>query len=114
MADTFTPTVPPQENPNGSFRFNIRKAQFGNGYTQRAAKGINNRVQSWPFTFVGTDAEIAPIKTFLETHAGQASFYYTPPFSAVPILFVCETFTLVPAAAGNASLSANFEESNAP
>ena len=34
------------------------KAQFGDGYTQRAGDGINTRKEVWPLTFIGSKAEI--------------------------------------------------------
>jgi phage-related protein len=114
MADTFNPSIPPQENANGTFRHRVRKIQYGDGYVQRAKDGFNNRTQTWSFTWVGTNAEIEPIKEFLEDHDGYVSFYYTPPMSAVPRLFVCEDFQLVPAAASNATLTATFIESFVP
>lgn len=114
MADFFVPPIPPQENPSGDIQFKVRKAEFGDGYSQRVQRGINNKKQRWPFTFVGTNAEIDPIVEFMDEHEGAVSFWYTPPFSLVPILFVCESYQLVPAAASNASITVLLEQVYGP
>lgn len=50
------------------------KAQFGDGYAQRAGDGINTRKEVWPLTFVGLKAEIKAIADFFDEHAGYKAF----------------------------------------
>ena len=77
VRETFTWT--PLVGMNGTKKYRVLKAQFGDGYEQVAADGINNNIESWPVTFTGTKNEIKPIKEFLDRHAGYQTFYWTPP-----------------------------------
>ncbi|CAB3838233.1 hypothetical protein LMG26686_01312 [Achromobacter mucicolens] len=65
--------------PTGTVTFRRLTAQFGDGYRQVAGDGINKKVQSWPLTFSGTKQEIQAVISFLDRHAGIASFLWTPP-----------------------------------
>jgi len=65
--------------PQGTVTLRRLVAQFGDGYRQAAADGINNKVQSWPLQFVGSRAEMAALIAFLDQHAGFRSFLWTPP-----------------------------------
>ena len=78
MTDTFnwSPTV---EGFGGDTTLRVRKTPFGDGYTQRAADGLNNRVPSYSLRFVGKADKISAILAFLDAHAGAVSFFWTPP-----------------------------------
>ena len=41
----------PRINPQGRTKFRVLSAQFGDGYGQTAADGINNKVATWPLHF---------------------------------------------------------------
>ena len=75
--ETFSWT--PQVGMNGTAKYQVLSARFGDGYQQVAADGINNKIESWPVSFTGTKDEIRPIRDFLDRHAGYQSFYWTPP-----------------------------------
>jgi len=60
----------------------VRVAQFGEGYAQRVADGINNRPRSWALTFNRAAADIDAIAAFLEARGGTESFDWTPPSGA--------------------------------
>lgn len=60
-------------------RARVLKAQFGDGYVQRVADGINNYPRTWSLTFSKTQSDIETILTFLETEGGVTSFDWTPP-----------------------------------
>ena len=112
MAEIFDFTV--DAGTNGATTFRVKKAQFGDGYTQRAADGINNSTRKWNITVADKyDLEIQPIKAFLDTHAGARSFLWTPP-NGVQGRYVCESYNESPAIAGLTTLTAVFEESFAP
>lgn len=40
-----------QHQPTGEFIHRIKKVEFGDGYSQVAADGINSETQSWPFLY---------------------------------------------------------------
>ncbi|MEY1590702.1 phage tail protein [Burkholderia sp. Bmkn7] len=112
MTDTFnwSPTV---EGFGGDTTLRVRKASFGDGYTQRAADGLNNRVPSYSLRFVGKAEKISAILAFLDAHAGVVSFFWTPPLRS-QARFVCEKYT-EPVRSGRVyTITAQFEQTFAP
>jgi phage-related protein len=107
MTDTFTTVIPPQEEPNVDVRFNVIDTQFGEGYIQTFVEGMNTIKDVWPVTWVGTDTEINPIKTFFEAHPG-VSFNWTPP-GKPQNKYRVKGYQYIPSAAGNAKISAILE-----
>lgn len=77
MTTTFTWDC--DAEPTGSVTLRVLTAQFGDGYKQQAADGINNKSQSWPLVFTGTSARIKPIRDFLDGLGGYKAFFWTPP-----------------------------------
>lgn len=100
---------PARVNAAGDTRFRIRKAQFGDGYTQVSGDGINPVIRSWDLTFIGKYDYITPIIVFLETHQGVKSFQWTPPTN-VPGLYRCEGYKSVAMGGENYTLTATFTE----
>ncbi|MBD1554716.1 phage tail protein [Pseudomonas typographi] len=107
MADTFT--WRPDKAAPGTFTQRIRSAQFGNGYTQRAADGINNETQSWDLTFTGEKARIAEIMTFIRTQQGYKAFIWSTPFDG-PLYFTCSSFKPTDQGGGVWQMTATFEQ----
>lgn len=91
MADVFI-WAPAVDNYSGDTALRTRTAQFGDGYGQKVADGINNRSTSFSLKFIGDAAKIAAILAFLDAHAGATSFLLTPPLRA-QALFTCEKYT---------------------
>lgn len=93
----------------------ILKAQFGDGYAQRSADGINNNPEKWKLVFENASlATIAAIKAFIDARNGVEQFDWTPP-GGTSKKFVCEegyshTYTGV----GGGNLSMVFEQDFAP
>lgn len=108
MKDTFEwpSTV---QGHGGDTTLRVRKAQFGDGYTQRAADGLNNRESTFNLRFVGSAAKVAAIIDFLDRHAGAESFYWTPPLRARG-LFVCEKYSEPIKNGAVYTMTAQFEE----
>lgn len=113
MTLTFTPPIPPQEGPSGDVSFNMREIRFGDGYIESMGEGLNTRSQVWPLTWKGTDAEIQEIADFFDLHSGFQRFYWTPPLG-VQGYYCVKKYTLIPEAAGNASINATLEQRFAP
>ncbi|OEZ02325.1 MULTISPECIES: phage tail protein [Stenotrophomonas] len=86
MTDTFIwkPTSSGAATANAA----VRKAAFGDGYTQRAKDGINARSRSYQLTFTGAKERIDAIIEFLDAHIGQ-SFFWTGPRGTA--LYTCDT-----------------------
>lgn len=100
-------------NASADVSFRVRKAQFGDGYTQVSGDGINNRGQSWSVEFVDRETNIKAIMDFLDSHAGIKSFYWVPPL-ANKGLFRCESYKPTALGGGVYSISATFIQSFAP
>ena len=53
-------------------------AQFGDGYAQVVAKGINPVSERWPVTFRGSREEVLEIDAFFRRNAGRPFQWLTP------------------------------------
>lgn len=108
-ADDFIWAVAP--GMQSSIKFRTRKAQFGDGYSQAVADGINARLQTWPVRITADSATISAVKSFLDSKAGHQSFTWTPPGESQARWRAGEyTFTPEPDAIGYATLSVTFEQ----
>ncbi len=57
---------------------NVRVTQFGDGYEQRQANGINTQRKRWSLKFsLRSDTEAAAITSFLATQGAVSSFDWT-------------------------------------
>jgi phage-related protein len=99
--------------PTGTKTFRVLGAQFGDGYKQRAADGINNDSQSWPLTFTGRSTDLAPIMAFLDARAGWQSFYWTPPLGAQGF-YTCDKYDRRQLGGDAWQITATFEQSFQP
>lgn len=102
----------PRVLPTGDTRFRTLKAAFGDGYTQRAADGINPRADSWPLEFSGTQVDIEPIKQFLDSLAGYKTFLWTPPLGVQSAYVAEDGYRLTPHGGGIYTLSVTFQQTN--
>ena len=59
--------------------FKVLQSSFGDGYTQRASVGINNRSSTWVYKKTGKKALILEIKAFFDAHKGADSFLWDSP-----------------------------------
>ena len=109
MTDTFT--WDHVSEPSGTITFSVLSAQFGDGYSQRLANGINNESGSWPLSFVGDDDFIGAIVAFIRAHKGAQSFYWTPPVpNGEQGLYVATSYNPVPYGDGQYQLSVTFQQ----
>jgi phage-related protein len=68
------------------------KAEFGDGYTQRAGKGINFNPDSWNLSFDSVDDVTADeIMNFLDAKGGVTSFSWVN-LNGVTGLYTCESY----------------------
>ncbi len=99
----------PKIGPKSSTTFRRLTAQFGDGYRQAAADGINNKVESWPLQFVGAAAYVTPIRAFLDRHAGVRSFRWTPPMG-IEGWYEASAYGVTAIGGGAYSLDATFQQ----
>lgn len=88
----------------------VRRVQFGDGYQQRSADGINTKPRSWTLTFGGrTDAERTAILDFLNARGALEAFDWTPPSGAAG-KWVCEQWSRTATTYGATTIQATFSE----
>lgn len=99
-----------QHQPAGEFIHRIKKVEFGDGYSQVAADGINPETQSWPFIYLGKKEQVMPIFYFIRRHTFK-SFIWTPPFGDKGLYRVkADSISMTPLARQVMKISAIFEE----
>ena len=88
----------------------VLKAEFGDGYSQRVAEGINPIKMevnlTWSFL---TLANVGTLKTFFRANVG-INFDYQLPQEAAARKWICETWEESTVAAGVYTLTARFVE----
>ena len=76
------PSYNPQYSATKRSQSNLRVTQFGDGYQQRLAKGINNLQQTYGVSFDNrTKEEIDDITAFFTNKGGVTKFDFTIPDS---------------------------------
>ena len=99
----------PSPGPTQSKQPRVKTAQFGDGYQQRVADGINGSPRSWALQFTRLTAEIDAIDDFLSALGGAASFEWMPPKGAYG-KWVCRSWSRVTTYKNVETISATFEE----
>ena len=89
----------------------MRIAQFGDGYQQRAAAGLNALAQEWDYLANDVDDEVAAdMVTFLRANAGLP-FDYVPLWATTALKFTCDEWTRTQGSAvGKSSIHATFTQ----
>lgn len=72
----------------------ISTAQFGSGYSQTVAYGINNIDISWKLSFVNQSISTAnAIVAFLTARGGSEYFLFTPPGEVTQYKVICQEWS---------------------
>lgn len=70
-------------------QYKYKEVKFGDGYTQRAKDGINNKQQNWDIVWVNVNAtEKATILTAFDTAKGVDYFTWQPPGESSSLKFI--------------------------
>lgn len=109
--NTFTPAVNPSLNYSKNVKARTRRADFGDGYSQRVADGLNTikREVSLNFEALST-SQADDIETFLIARAGAEAFLYTLPDEVSARKWICPEWSRGPQAGTLRSITATFEE----
>lgn len=99
----------PSYSANLTTEVNVRKSGFGDGYQQRAVKGINNKKRIWDLRFTGKTGKIDLIESFLREHGGVMSFDWSPP-SGLTGKWICSDWPRAIEGYNKEVLTAKFEE----
>ena len=93
-SSTFAPSRNPDVGLDMVVRFTAYEATFGDGYTARAPKGINNEEVEVSLTWNRISlAEADAIENFFRSMRGTVPFWYTLPFTNNTRQFICKTYT---------------------
>lgn len=111
MVEVFTWCV--RTDTTGAGEFDVKQAQFGDGYRQTASEGLNNEAQQWPVSIVGRESKVGPALAFLRARKGAVSFLWTPPLG-VQGLYLCRAYNITVHGNGVFTLSATFEQTFQP
>ncbi|MDG2524652.1 phage tail protein [Stenotrophomonas sp. HITSZ_GD] len=111
MADIFG-WRPTAQSSSGTAAGKVSRAQFGDGYSQSSADGINPISREWQVSFTDRESVIQAVASFLDAHVGQ-SFLWKPPLAAQG-LYQCDGYNASDNGGGIFTLSATFQQSFQP
>jgi phage-related protein len=103
----------PKLGSSSTAEYNNRSSKFGNGYEQVVADGINNISDAWSLSFAVDEVEALAIKAFLDRHAGNKSFFWTPPLGRLNF-YRASAPSVSPNGAGFFTLTTTFTQSFLP
>lgn len=90
---TFSPAKKPSIGSGANHEAAILEAKF-EGYSQRAANGINNIYSELPLIWTNcSPSEASAIVSFFVDRGGYEAFWYTPPGYAAAWVFVCKKWS---------------------
>ena len=116
-----TATIRPDNDLAKNSKPKVKVARFGDGYEQRAAKGINHIEESYRVTMKNRERTVADdIVKFFDDKGGVSSFDFTVPDAngstndssgnpVTTIKVVCSTWSLQYANANHYNVSAQFK-----
>lgn len=112
MATLTFPDIPAhKESPGVDTSFNVLEANFGDGYIQSSADGLNSVKDTWNLTWLNEDMDEAnTIIAFLKERGGWDPFYWTAPGEASPTLWRCKTLKASPSGPYAKTVQATFEQ----
>jgi phage-related protein len=108
MAKTFGWKVERSVDPTNKFR--VIETQFGDGYKQTSADGINTKDEQYVITVNAYKVEAQKIMDFFDEHQGWKSFFWTPPLGKLS-LFTCADPKQTEQGAGLYKISGTFVKS---
>ncbi|RXF69234.1 phage tail protein [Hansschlegelia zhihuaiae] len=108
---TFIPPVAPSARLPVEPKINLRKAEFGDGYTQASPAGLNHirDVAELKFEMM-TSLQAAGVIAFLRERGGYQPFLYTLPDDASPKRWTCAKWKHVRDETGRNTITATFEQ----
>lgn len=69
--------------------YRVIETQFGDGYAQISADGINTKNESYVVTVHAHEDKAKEIMAFFDRNKGAKSFFWTPPLGTIG-LFTCK------------------------
>lgn len=108
--ETFSWPIQIAAQPQTEYSQTVRKAQFGDGYSQVAEDGINSEKINFPYSYRGPVATAISIRDFCRRHRAK-SFYWSPPYGVKGLYRVApDSIRILPNGKSQATVTATFEQ----
>lgn len=92
---TFTPSIAPSPGTSFKPKVSLWEAEFGDGYSQTAPRGLNHIRNMISLKWDGLiETQMLEIRTFFEDHGGFRPFWYLPRGRSEPQKFVCKDWNV--------------------
>ncbi|MBO8132454.1 phage tail protein [Dickeya fangzhongdai] len=112
--ETFSWPIQTASQPATEYTQTVRKAQFGDGYSQVSGDGINGERIRFQYSYRGPVATVIEIRDFMRAHRTK-SFVFTPPHESTGLyLVVADSVRVIPNGKTQATVSATFEQTFSP
>lgn len=109
---TFTPPVAPFTGSKSKPEIKLKKAEFGDGYTQITRDGINHIRQVYSLSWDKlTRANAESIVAFFEQQGGDTPFYFQMSPTSPLLKWTCEEWEMEFLSAGLGGVTATFRQS---
>ncbi|MNC36665.1 Phage minor tail protein [compost metagenome] len=108
MAKTFTWKAERDTDPTINYR--VIESQFGDGYKQTSADGINTKNEQYEVKVHAYETEAKLIMAFFDEHQGWKSFFWTPPLGKLS-LYTCSNPKPTPQGGGLFVITGTFVKS---
>lgn len=109
---TFNPPVAPFTGSKNKPEIKLKKADFGDGYSQITRDGLNHIRQVYSLTWDKlTRADAEAIEAFLVEQGGDTPFYYQLTSSSPTLKWTCEEWEVEYLSAGLAGITATLRQS---
>lgn len=105
----------PDVCPDFGFTKNVRPrvliAEFGDGYRERAADGINTLPESFSLKWTNiVTADATLLEDFFKARAGVEAFKWTPPDEGSEKVYTCPRWSKSPTAFGFYNMTAEYQQ----
>lgn len=110
---TFSPpnSAPLDPGASRSNKPKVNMAEFGDGFSQRAAKGPNNNPWQRKFSWTNlTEDEKDYIDNFFTARNGVESFFYQKHDEAYPRVYICTEWDVTDVSYDTYTVSASFQQ----
>jgi len=107
---TFPTTILPTQSSSLATAPNIIETRYGDGYSERAANGINTFLEKWRLNFTLSTVDYTTVNNFLIARGGYDSFNWTNPITGIAGIYVCKKWNTSLLSGGWYSLTTTFEE----
>ena len=111
MSDSMPTTIiPTYTGVSKNIKTRVLKTDFGDGYSQRTADGINVIIREYDLEYIGSNTNIDELVTHFVERAGYQSFTYTFTNETTERKWTCEEWTETSLSDSTKQLTATIKE----